>query len=56
MVSPPPLPSLDETAPMNQSDAITAWLLDVELYRIQAGRFARLQGWGREQCGWLAPG
>ena len=37
---------------MSEQDAITAWLNDIALFRIQKLSYAQLQQWGREQCGW----
>lgn len=54
LVPPPMLARLPDGA-MTEQDAIVAWLNDIELYRVQRGRYAKLQGWGFDQCKWPRP-
>jgi hypothetical protein len=51
LLPPQPLPQLPDGA-MTQQDAVTAWLNDIALFRIQQLSYAQLQQWGRDQCGW----
>lgn len=49
------LPRLDESKPMNQSDAVTAWLHDIQIARVEAIRANTLRRWGVRHCQWVAP-
>jgi len=51
LLPPPNLPRLPD-GPMSQQDAVTAWLNDTELFRIQQLSYSQLQQWGRDECGW----
>lgn len=55
LIPPPPLARLPD-GPMTQQDATTAWLNDMELFKVQRGRYVKLQGWGFDQCKWPKPG
>lgn len=37
---------------MSQQDAVTAWLNDIELFRVQRESYTALQAWGVGQCKW----
>ena len=55
LVTPEKLPAI-RPGPLTQGEAIATWLNHIQLYEIQRSRYARLQAWGRTQCGWPAPG
>jgi hypothetical protein len=37
---------------LSEQDAVTAWLNDTELFRLQQLSYAQLQQSGRAECGW----
>jgi hypothetical protein len=48
-----PLPKLPDT--LSQEEMITAWLNDMELYRIAQEQHGLLQNWGADHCEWQQP-
>lgn len=53
LVLPAPLARL-QSGPMTQQMAVTEWLNDMELFKLQRGRYIALQSWGVTQCKWPA--
>lgn len=56
LVEPPKAPKIEaKGGRLTLQNAISIWLNEKELYRVQTDKFSRLQKWGRTQCEWGAP-
>lgn len=55
LVEPPKAPKIEaKGGRLTLQNAISIWLNEKELYRVQTDKFSRLQKWGRTQCQWAS--
>ena len=56
LVEPPKAPKIEaKGGRLTLQNAVSIWLNEKELYRVQTDKFSRLQKWGRTQCEWGTP-